>query len=191
MRTHGTLSRWNAERGFGFIAPARPGDDVFVHLSAFPRDGGPPRIGELLSYEIAAGPDGRPRAVRVMRGAAHDNGSATSQPRRRPPEKNTGALGLGKVLLLMLLIAGAAVAYQQRGALRSVFLPSPVATPPAASVAPAANLPKAAQPFRCDGRTRCDQMTSCAEATYVLQHCPNTAMDGDGDGIPCEQQWCR
>lgn len=44
---------------------------------------------------------------------------------------------------------------------------------------------------RCDGRTRCPQMTSCAEATYFLQQCPDTAMDGDGDGIPYEGQWCR
>jgi hypothetical protein len=33
-------------------------------------------------------------------------------------------------------------------------------------------------------------MTSCAEATYFLKHCPNTKMDGDHDGIPCESQWC-
>ena len=44
--------------------------------------------------------------------------------------------------------------------------------------------------MRCDGRTRCQQMTSCEEATWFLQHCPGTQMDGDGDGIPCEQQWC-
>lgn len=44
---------------------------------------------------------------------------------------------------------------------------------------------------KCDGRTRCPQMTSCAEATYFIQHCPNTAMDGDRDGVPCEDQWCR
>ncbi|MFD0740137.1 excalibur calcium-binding domain-containing protein [Lysobacter koreensis] len=43
----------------------------------------------------------------------------------------------------------------------------------------------------CDGRTSCPQMTSCAEAKYFIQHCPNTAMDGDRDGIPCEDQWCR
>ncbi|NDY73491.1 DNA-binding protein [Desulfobacter hydrogenophilus] len=47
------------------------------------------------------------------------------------------------------------------------------------------------QQFRCDGRTRCSQMTSCAEATYFLRNCPNTKMDGDNDGIPCERQWCR
>ena len=46
------------------------------------------------------------------------------------------------------------------------------------------------QNFRCDGRTHCSQMTSCAEATYFLKNCPNTKMDGDGDGVPCEQQWC-
>ena len=45
--------------------------------------------------------------------------------------------------------------------------------------------------FHCDGRTRCSQMTSCAEATFFLNKCPNTQMDGDHDGIPCEQQWCN
>ena len=44
--------------------------------------------------------------------------------------------------------------------------------------------------FDCDGRTYCSQMTSCAEAKYFLAHCPNVKMDGDHDGIPCEQQWC-
>jgi len=46
-------------------------------------------------------------------------------------------------------------------------------------------------PFTCDGRTHCSQMTSCAEATYFIQHCPNTKMDGNNDGIPCEKQWCK
>ena len=45
--------------------------------------------------------------------------------------------------------------------------------------------------FKCDGRTYCSQMTSCAEATYFLQNCPGTKMDGDNNGIPCEKQWCR
>jgi hypothetical protein len=34
-------------------------------------------------------------------------------------------------------------------------------------------------------------MTSCAEAKSFLQNCPGTEMDGDGDGIPCESQWCK
>ncbi|MFI4969881.1 MAG: excalibur calcium-binding domain-containing protein [Lysobacterales bacterium] len=44
--------------------------------------------------------------------------------------------------------------------------------------------------FECDGRTRCTQMTSCAEATFFLQNCPAVKVDADGDGVPCEQQWC-
>ena len=45
--------------------------------------------------------------------------------------------------------------------------------------------------FSCDGRTHCSQMTSCAEATYFTNYCPNTKMDGNHDGVPCEQQWCN
>lgn len=45
--------------------------------------------------------------------------------------------------------------------------------------------------FRCDGRKYCSQMTSCAESKYFLAHCPGVKMDGDNDGIPCEEQWCR
>jgi hypothetical protein len=44
--------------------------------------------------------------------------------------------------------------------------------------------------FKCDGRTYCSQMRSCEEATFFLRNCPNVKMDGDNDGIPCEQQWC-
>ena len=45
--------------------------------------------------------------------------------------------------------------------------------------------------FSCDGRTHCSQMTSCEEATYFINHCPGTRMDGNNDGVPCESQWCR
>lgn len=44
---------------------------------------------------------------------------------------------------------------------------------------------------KCDGRTHCSQMTSCAEATFFIRSCPDTEMDGDGDGVPCERQWCN
>lgn len=40
--------------------------------------------------------------------------------------------------------------------------------------------------FSCDGRQHCSQMSSRAEAVYFINHCPNTKMDGDNDGIPCE-----
>jgi endonuclease YncB( thermonuclease family) len=45
--------------------------------------------------------------------------------------------------------------------------------------------------YRCDGRKYCSQMTSCQEATWFLKNCPGVKVDGNNDGVPCEQQWCR
>lgn len=47
------------------------------------------------------------------------------------------------------------------------------------------------QKFVCDGRVYCSQMTSCEEATFFINNCPDTKMDGNNDGVPCEKQWCR
>lgn len=44
------------------------------------------------------------------------------------------------------------------------------------------------QRFSCDGRQYCSEMNSCAEARYFLRNCPNTKMDGDNDGKPCEDR---
>jgi hypothetical protein len=64
------------------------------------------------------------------------------------------------------------------------------ATPMSAPVPHAQNLlpPRAHDRprFRCDGRIYCSQMHSRAEAEYFTRHCPGTRMDGDHDGIPCE-----
>ena len=46
--------------------------------------------------------------------------------------------------------------------------------------------------FQCEPKkTYCSEMTSCAEAYFHQERCGGTKMDGDGDGIPCEQQWCN
>lgn len=68
--------------------------------------------------------------------------------------------------------------------------------PVVAAPLPASNtLPKVDTPavisFSCDGRIHCSQMTSCEEATFFSRNCPGTKMDGDYDGVPCEQQFCR
>ncbi len=64
-------------------------------------------------------------------------------------------------------------------------------TTSASVVEPVLNTQTALSSFTCDGRQHCSQMTSCAEATYFSNNCPNTKMDGNHDGIPCEQQWCN
>lgn len=45
--------------------------------------------------------------------------------------------------------------------------------------------------FKCEGKKFCGQMTSCEEAKFYLKNCPGVEIDGDGDGVPCEKQWCK
>ena len=193
MRSSGILRSWNDERGFGFIAPTQGGPELFVHISAFPRDGTQPVAGETVSFERAPGRDGRPQAVNVVR-------SMVGQP--APRSRPQGASGAGQrgdwrlprvLLLAVVLVVGAAWGYrhvQQAGhhwqlEQAPADAPAPIATPatPTTPAAPGAG-------YRCDGRTHCSQMTSCAEATWFINHCPGTKMDGNHDGVPCEQQWC-
>jgi cold shock protein len=49
----GTVKWFNAQKGFGFIAPDNGGSDVFVHISAVERAGlGDLKDGQKLSYEL-------------------------------------------------------------------------------------------------------------------------------------------
>jgi len=64
-RTRGRLINWNDERGFGFLAPESGGQDVFVHVSAFEKEGRHIEIGHEYEFEVQIGKDGRPKAKRV------------------------------------------------------------------------------------------------------------------------------
>ena len=49
----GTVKRFNAQKGFGFIQPDDGGADVFVHISAVERAGlHDLREGQKVSYEL-------------------------------------------------------------------------------------------------------------------------------------------
>lgn len=182
MRFDGKLSRWNEDRGFGFITPTLGGDDVFVHVSAFPRDGQAPRLHETLSFEVELNKEGKKRATRIRRPGSSRLMAARERRAARPRQARSLSGRIAGVGLAVVIGALGFSEYSQRASRGSG---ATSATMPAVqaerSTAPA---------FRCDGRIRCGQMTSCAEARYFLANCPGTKMDGDHDGIPCEQQGC-
>ncbi len=65
MRSRGKLKVWNDERGFGFIQPTQGGKDVFVHITAFPPGNARPRIGQVLTFDVASSPNGKLHACAV------------------------------------------------------------------------------------------------------------------------------
>lgn len=61
----GTVKWFNAEKGFGFIAPEGGGDDVFVHHSAIQSQGHRTLAeNEKVEFDITQGPKG-PQAENV------------------------------------------------------------------------------------------------------------------------------
>ncbi|WP_240224913.1 excalibur calcium-binding domain-containing protein [Rheinheimera hassiensis] len=94
-----------------------------------------------------------------------------------------------KLLLIALVAFGAWNHYQKQSTAEPVVESVPKVLPdytvPINKARAVANTPQ----FRCDGRQHCSQMTSYDEAVFFLRNCPDTKMDGDYDGIPCEQQF--
>jgi len=194
-RFNGTLKKWNAERGFGFVVADHGNQELFVHVSAFPRDGRLPVIGEPLSFEMELDKEGRKRAVRVRRPGAPEHKAPRhaqheqirDQTRREP--RRTESNSFGTRFVALLLVAGLGWIGYTRYSERSEALgaaPQSVMSSPAQTTAPEIRSPA----FQCDGRKHCSQMSSCSEAKLFLNNCRGMEMDGDGDGIPCEQQLC-
>lgn len=216
MRNIGTLSKWNDNRGFGFILPNQTDVEIFVHITAFPRDGIRPTIGETLSFETALN-KGKLCAVKVQRPTGRQNRS------QKGNETNNGRTSgyFWSLLLIALTVLAAAAYYGYSTDAHSIQTePSSVQTKTSdvrlepdikqsiqqslnedrkntiPSSAPVVQQPSdSVSTFRCDGRQYCSQMTSCEEATFFLNNCPGVKMDGgDGqgrpDGVPCEKQWC-
>lgn len=184
MRFDGTLSTWNEDRGFGFITSAQGGDEVFVHIHDLPPAARPPRVGLRLSFSIGHNAQGEKRAENVTLA----DGQMPVRPptlgaarRASPPLPRRGARWPGRLIGVALLGSVGTFGWHKLSEWRPEVPPVPVPwTRPA---------PEPSR-FSCDGRQHCSQMTSCEEALYFLKNCPDTKMDGDHDGQPCEQGPC-
>jgi cold shock CspA family protein len=200
-RFKGDLKKWNADRGFGFLVAEHGDQELFVHVSAFPRDGRVPTVGETLTFEIELDRDQRKRAVRLQRPgaqrvqrAARPNAYAeeddlrTQRRTQRRTHSKPAPTSFGSLLVTVALLGGLGwYVYPLYGGVSEGARSAPHS--PVGGAA-SATVPRQQPAFQCDGRQHCSQMNSCEEAKFFIRNCPGTKMDGDGDGVPCEQQFC-
>jgi CspA family cold shock protein len=65
--TIGTVKFFNADKGYGFIAPETGGDDAFVHISAVERAGmATLNKDQRVSYELETDRRGKTSAVNLQ-----------------------------------------------------------------------------------------------------------------------------
>lgn len=181
----GILVRWNDEKGFGFIQPEQQGKDVFIHITVLKHMARKPQVGDSILYRTEIQNDGKVKAIKASIEGVAVLANTSKSPRRNanPPSRS-----LSNTLLPLLLIFGIGIfGFKKYTELNA----TPVLTNADIEQMPMYETSPAKTQFRCEaGKTHCSQMSSCAEATFYINNCPNTQMDGDGDGIPCERQWC-
>jgi len=101
MRFEGTLKTWNDERGFGFLEPSQGGDDIFVHVKAFRARVGRPQVGQVMSFEVERGPQGKKRAKNVE--LIRSTRTSTPRPQESPAQWGTATLFLVLYLAVSVL----------------------------------------------------------------------------------------
>ena len=176
----GQLKSWNEDRGFGFISSQQLETDVFLHISTLKHMKRPPKQGDVIYFETTKQDNGKLKAT---------NCRIQGVPFKEQRTKRRGNNRLSFKLSVLLIVLVVAFIYQRVIDSPNDSLPTPTLnledfTTPSAEF-------KHKTQYRCESKQHCSQMRSCEEAEFYIANCPNTKMDGDGDGIPCERQWCR
>lgn len=173
-RLKGKLKRWNPAKGFGFISTNDEKKDIFIHISALKEMSRRPVVGDIIYYEIHIDNDGKSRAVNAsIEGASH----IKSTKQRKTIKTSKKNKWFSQILFLIFLIIISSIFYKK-------YFESYLAIS-------SQEKEEYKEDFSCSGKIFCSEMTSCEEAKFYQRNCSGTKMDGDGDGIPCESQWCN
>ena len=164
----------SGDSGGRFIRRFR-GPFQFLHIRAVSDRRSRPSVGMLVTYEIGSASDGRPRAQDV-RYVGPSSNAGTGRLRLAVPAVLFSALLLALVYLLWVRLSH----------------PNSTIASSAYKILFAREALRSNAHFQCmPEKSSCSAMTSCAEAFFHQEACGVPGMDGDGDGIPCERQWCN
>lgn len=182
-RSKGTLKKWFDDKGYGFISSEKDKKDIFIHISGFGRGlSRGPQVGDTVFFYVQTDKDGKRKAVdAIIKGVASVEKHVNPSKKSKPYSGGRSRSGSGFLsLVVVLLIMGGITIYNRYFTGRGFSTQNLTGNSSSRSVN-----------YTCQGKTHCSQMSSCEEATFYIQHCPGTKMDGDHDGIPCERQLCN
>jgi cold shock CspA family protein len=166
----GRLDKWDAGKGYGFIRSEQLSSDTFIHISALKHMSRQPVAGDIIFFEVGENKGKKCATNARIEGVTrkfpsehHNNGGNKSS--------KTGVYFIAVIIIVGLFF----------------FIKS---SPNVDYIQPSTPFTFSDNThqhnFTCDGRQHCSQMTSRAEAVFFIRNCPNTKMDGDNDGVPCE-----
>ncbi|HHK5609064.1 TPA: excalibur calcium-binding domain-containing protein [Neisseria cinerea] len=183
----GVIVKWDNEKGYGFIRIDGSKQEIFCHISDFSQRSPRPELNKAVGFEVVSGGKGGFSAKQIRYLNRERAVSPGYRKKHRKDEESPTSivqvvLSLLVGLLLVSVIGYKAYQYasekltlkQENTSVKTQVLPEIKRQQPDSS------------PYRCDGRQHCSQMTSCEEAKWFVRNCSDTKMDGDGDGIPCE-----
>jgi cold shock CspA family protein len=204
VRQQGKIIKWLDEKGFGFVSADGSAEQIFVHITAFPKGLERPAIGETISFEVANDTKKGLQAYNVLYLNRPFQASLRTKSKIVKKQKNYNPIILVSILVFCSLplyqfyirIFGVDSSLQKTTEYTNSIeaakemKPKVFLTNSVTSSSNATNYSNSSNRFQCSGKTRCNEMTSCDEAMFYLSNCPGTVADGDRDGIPCEDQWC-
>lgn len=199
MFKQGVVKSFQQDRGFGFIQLEEGNRDIFFHIKDFPHRDIPVKVGERVKFEIVED-QAKLRAAEIIRldiapevvrhtpqsralSKANNQSRKVIHTQSANTHKSQSSAKLLPSLGIIIIIFLAYAVYNKYQEWRDsqVVASQELTTVRSEPVAPTN--------FQCDGREHCSQMSSYEEALFFLKNCPNTKMDGDADGIPCEKQF--
>ena len=123
MRTEGLVKSWNHDRDFGFIEPIHGGQEILVHIKAFPPQSGRPHVGQYVSFEIEQNKEGKKRAKNVELVSA----ARIRAPRRSNSTSDWGTLSLLAIPAFIFLYALVAILWRVPNLVAGAYLALSVA----------------------------------------------------------------
>jgi len=194
MLHQGQLIQWDATQGLGLIHQHKSGSDFVVRSADFRKLPEHLKSGDTIYFQISFDSEGKTKVEHAYKaGQIFAPAALVKKPISTSLPVQTLLSTLSAISVVAWLgyqsiawfsnpvpdRAQAAPLYPKQQQLRAELLADNPVWPPVSQ-----------SQFHCEGKQHCSQMTSCDEAEYYLAHCPDVKIDGDHDGVPCEQQWC-